>query len=249
MTYQVKQKPSHEILENEQDLLNVAREISRMKPEVEVTLAGSSEMARGKITEWFPKRHFFTVQFSTKSLKFDSMVESESGLRAFFKANLFTAPLVFKCHTLRRVDSTHLHFRMPEQLYQQQRRGALRVPIEKKSAALLIPTGQDGEDVREFEIVDLSVGGAKLALPPTWTARDLKQFKTGAVFKGLTLKLGRKKLHHEEFEIRITASPSDEEASGSSVIGCKFSGLGNLEKSDIKQFLIEALHRYYLSVK
>ncbi len=219
-------KPTFGAISEENDLISVQREILKVKPKVEVTIEGMPEMAKGRITEWHPPRKFFAVEWDKKTDAFSDQVESRAELRVFFKAHLFSTQLIFKTVTVRRFSDSVYHFRIPEQLFKQQQRGALRVPIRSKSATLSTPEG-------DFEIVDLSVGGAKLKV-----IERNNRVRLGSTLMNCELKLGRKKLRPENFGIKITA---ENEAS----IGCRFSGLEALDKALIKEFLMEALRIYY----
>lgn len=218
--------PTFQLIHEGKEMLAIEREIAKLKPETEITLEGMTEIAKGKIVEWHPQRHFFVVKWEKKSTAFEQKIESRSELRAFFKAKLFSTQLVFKTMTVRRPSEDVYHFRIPEQLYQQQQRGALRVPIITKNATLITPQG-------EFEILDLSVGGAKLKL-----VKPNAKVRLGTTLMNCELKLGRKKISNENFGVKITFE-------GETSLGCRFAGFDSEDKVLIKQFLVESLRTYY----
>jgi hypothetical protein len=218
--------PTYSLIETDADLASVEREIIKVKPRVEITLEGMDEIAKGKIIEWHPRRHFFSVQWEKRSEAFADRIESKADLRAFFKGQLFSTQLVFKSVTVRRLSDDVYHFRIPEQMYKQQRRGALRVPITTRNAALVTKFG-------EFEILDLSAGGAKLKL-----ARPNPKVQVGSSLLNCELKLGRKKISGENFGVKITSE-------NETTLGCRFAGLETADLVTIKHFLMEALRIYY----
>jgi hypothetical protein len=215
--------PTYTLIETDRDLVAIEREIAKVKPVSEITLEGLTEIAKARIIEWHPSRHFFAVEWQKKPESFGHTIESRSNLRAFFKAHLFSTQLVFKSMAVRRINENVYHFRIPEQIYKQQRRGALRVPTT--NASLIAPQG-------EFEILDLSVGGARLKRVPG------SRVRIGSSLLDCELKLGRKKIANENFGVKITS----ETETG---FGCRFSGLEAADQVAIKQFLMEALRTYY----
>jgi hypothetical protein len=226
-TRRVHSTPTFALIESEKELESVVREMQKVKPGVEITIEGMTEIAKGKILEWHPSRHFFSVAWDKKSEAFDDRIESRADLRAFFKAQLFSKQLMFKTVTVRRVNEDLYHFRIPEQMYQQQRRGALRVPILTRNAALISSEG-------EFEIIDLSVGGAKLRPIGEISKKSL----LGRSLLNCSMKLGRLRISNENFGVKITSQDA-------TTVGCRFAGLEQGDQVQIKQFLVEALRRYY----
>ncbi len=233
MTRKVHSEPNFSILKNEREISRIEKEITQFQPKTEVTIEGLSEMATGKIIEWFPKRKFFSVRWNKLPKDFSHQTESKSGLRVFFKAHLFSTQVLFKSTTLRRLSedetvdgSIIYHYRLPEQIYQQQRRGALRVPLFHKAATLITPIGK-------FELLDLSVTGAKLrALDPNMTPELGQEWKT------VELYFGKSKVSSKSFHVKLTRNTKDWCAVG-------FTKISDLERTQIKQFLIESLRNYY----
>ena len=220
--------PNYSEVEDKKELTRVMKEIQRFKPRVEVTLTGGTEIAKGRITEWHPARYFFAVTWDTKSKAFAAKTESSSDLQVFFKTQIFTTQLVFKTKTVRMLDEQTYHYRIPEQIFQQQRRGALRVPMQgltSSARATFICTAG------EFPILDLSVSGAKFEF-------ESKKIKAGSILRSCSLKLGKQTITTPDFEARVTGTQG-------SFIGVKFLGLETEEKTKVKQFLIEALKNYF----
>ena len=217
--------PTFQLLETETEINALAREIQKIKPKVEVTVEGRSELAKGRIIEWHAARKFFVVEWDKKSDAFSDHTNSRADLRAFFKGQLFSTQLMFKSIAVRRLNDDVYHFRIPEQMYKQQRRGALRVPIIARNATLITPQG-------DFEIVDLSVGGAKFK--PNGTAK----IRLGSTLLHCELKIGRKKISPEHFGVKVTSESE-------TTFGCRFAGLETADQVLIKQFLMEALRQYY----
>lgn len=232
MTRKINAEPNYTVLKNEKEMSRIEKEISQMQPKAEITIEGSSEIAHGKIVEWYPKRKFFSVKWSKLSKNFERQTETKSGLRVFFKAHLFSTQVLFKSTTLRRLSeeetqdgSIVYHYRIPDQIYQQQRRGALRVPLMKGAAILRTTFGN-------FELLDLSVTGAKLKRIPKVEPPMGKELKT------VELQLGKTTLSQKNLHVKFTRIASDWCAVG-------FTKITDLERTQIKQFLIEALRAYY----
>lgn len=224
-TRKVKLEPSFKPVESEREFKTLGDEICKIRPVAEISLEGLSEMAKGKILDWQPARKFFTVEWVKKSEKYDLRTEKNPGLRTYFKLQLFTTQLVFKSTTVRRVDDDHSHFRIPEQLFHQQMRGALRVPLISGKAVLRTPRG-------EFTLLDLSAGGAKIALPHS------SKLAMGMEMSPCELRLGSLKISSPSFTVKV-ARTSD------GIAGVRFSGLEEKHNMTIKQFLIDALKTYY----
>jgi|GEM_PF-3157125 len=220
--------PTFALVEKNSERTSIEREIAKVKPRVEVTIEGMTEIALGRIVEWHSARHFFAVEWQKLSPAFAARVESRSELRAFFKARLFSTQVVFKTMTVRQVRENLYHFRIPEQIYQQQRRGALRVPLFRGPGSAVLSTPQG-----EFPLLDLSVGGARLRRQGVHS-----KVRLGSSLQGCELKLGRKKIGSENFGVKITSETD-------SALGCRFFGLESADQVLIKQFLIEALRVYY----
>ncbi len=219
--------PSYTVYENENEIALLVHEIKKMQPRVEITLENFPEVAKGRITEWHEGRKFFTVKWDEKSEAFDKKIESSSGLRAFFKGKLFSAQILFKSTTVRRLTDELYHYRIPDQIYKQQRRAALRVPLAPSAAKLVTPRG-------EFSLLDLSVSGAKLRsnrkkIPPEYF---------NVILENCALYFGKRKIDHSDFSVRISRVEAD-------FVGVKFQGLSKRDQMAIKQFLMESLRTFY----
>lgn len=233
MTRKINSEPNYTVLQNEREISRIEKEITQCMPKTEVTIEGSGDLAHGKIVEWYPKRKFFSVKWTKAPDGFVRQTDSKLGLRVFFKAHLFSTQIMFKSTTLRRLSeeetidgSVIYHYRIPDQIYQQQRRGALRVPLAKKAAILSTPIG-------EFELLDLSVTGAKLhALDPEMEPH------VGQEWKHVELHFGKDHLHTKTFHVKVTRTTKE-------WCAVTFSKISDFERTQIKQFLIEALRTYY----
>ncbi len=219
--------PSYsQINEPEKERL-IHAEMKKFKPKVEVTLSGGSEIATGRIVEWFPKRHFFIVEWERKSKTFKELNFEDAALRVYFKAKLFSTLVVFKSTPVRKGDDRFSDYRIPTAMYQQQSRSALRVPLKKGAGTLSTPRA-------EFDLIDLSVNGARIK----HSKPSRRFFKTGTELSPAKLKLGNLKLHDEDFKIVITSSTLDD-------YGCRFVGMSPENKTLIKHYLIDALRAFY----
>jgi hypothetical protein len=233
MSRKAHQESNYGAVTDEQTLDRIQKEIIRLHPKVEVTIEGLNEIAKGIIREWFPKRKFFAVEWTKLPRNFILQSDTNSELRVYFKVNLFTTQIIFKSSTLRRMNSsssgktvTIFHYRIPENIYQQQGRGALRVPIYKKSAMLETTEGK-------YEILDLSVTGAKLR-----PLGDAKIPNIGKEWKSPVLWFKNHQVSGENFQVKVTRKAEDEFA-------VQFSKITDHERIQIKQFLIEALKTFY----
>ncbi|MBS1958944.1 MAG: PilZ domain-containing protein [Bdellovibrionales bacterium] len=225
--------PSFKPVETEKEVTVLGAEIRKVRPVAEITLEGLNDLAKGKITDWQPARKIFTVQWVKKSESFDKMTEDHPGLRAYFKLQLFTTQLVFKSSTVRRMTEDISHFRIPEQLFHQQMRGALRVPVTPGKASILTPRG-------EFPLIDLSVGGAKVRLP------EGSRITAGIELQSCELKIGTLKINAPDFLVKVTrVNKVGSEGAETLIAGLRFSGLADRHKTAMKQFLIDALKSYY----
>jgi hypothetical protein len=224
--------PSFKPVESDRELKLLVDEIKKIRPLAEISLEGLSELAKGRILDWQPQRKIFTVEWIKKSQSFDELTEKSPGLRAYVKTQLFTTQLVFKSTTVRRVDDDHSHFRIPEQLFHQQQRGALRVPLLASQAILKTPQG-------EFMLSDLSVGGAKAAIPAD------SNLTAGLDLSPCQLTIGNLKIHSPQFQAKVARV---QKGDASNIVGFKFSGLEDRHRSLIKQFLIDALKNYYANL-
>lgn len=223
--------PNYALLKDERELARIEKEIIQYEPKVEVTIEGSKEVATGRIVEWHANRLFFSVKWNHISAGFENQTESKVSLRVFFKAFLFSTQLLFKSTTLRRLGKkeTHqgamiYHYRIPEQIFNQQRRGALRVPLAKNAGILITPAGN-------FELLDLSATGAKLKITePT-------ELVSGTEWKSCELYFNKIRIS-QQFHVKITRVTKE-------WFGVKFTKPTAAETIHIKQFLLEALRNYY----
>ncbi len=233
MSRKVHQEPNYGVVKSDDVLNRIEKEIIRLNPKVEVTLEGLSGIAKGIIREWFPKRKFFTVEWLKLPPDFAPHTDSNSELRVYFKVQLFTTQILFRSTTLRQLVPSEVgdgmqvyHYRVPEEIYQQQARGALRIPILKKSAKLETPDGT-------FELIDLSVTGARLRLLENEKLPHLnKEWKTA------TLILKKHRMNGEDFHVKVVRKEEDH-------LAVKFSKITDVERIQIKQFLMDALKEFY----
>ena len=220
----VHEAPSFTRVENSKDYEKLIHEMIKLKPEVEVSIEGTHEVQKGRLIEWNESRKLFTIKWEKKSEKFHQMTGSQAGLRNYFKVKLFTSQLVFRAEAIRRLPDGTFHYRFPQDLYKQQKRSTLRVPLPRGSGKLKANEGT-------FLIEDLSVGGAKIIFDP-------KKFKSLHQLTGCELYLDGWVISTPEFEATLT----HRNGQGS---GTRFSGLNESVRTEIKQFLIEALRTYY----
>jgi hypothetical protein len=132
--------------------------------------------------------------------------------------------ILFKCELIRRLPDGTYQYRVPQRIYKNQKRTALRVPLASGAGLIRTPKGS-------FAILDLSVAGARIELPIS-ESKKLHQIEK------CSLILGGRKFTPPEFGITLT-SRQDEFA------GCRFHGLNEGIHVEIKQFLIEALHDFF----
>jgi hypothetical protein len=147
-TTRVNEKPSFAEIDDPGEKEKLQKEIQKIKPPIEISIEGFSEVAKGRIMDWNAQRKLFTVAWSKKSEKFDEMTDKQTGLRAFCKSQLFSTQLIFKTTTVRHLDDGTYHYRIPTQWFKQQRRGALRVPIHHGTALSLDGYKIKAEDFR-----------------------------------------------------------------------------------------------------
>ncbi len=222
-TRRVHEAPSFSLVENKDEIASIEKEIKKLRAPVEVSIEGISEVAKGYIADWNRDRKFFIVKWEKRSENFSEITNSKTGLRVFFKVRLFSTQIIFKTETVRRLEDGTFHYRIPQELYKQQRRGALRVPLKAGSVKLKSKEGT-------YELLDLSVGGAKLKTP--------KNAPRIGVFTGCSLDLMGMKVSTPEFQATLTYLDPQS-------IGVRFSGLNDECKTVMKQFLIDALRAYY----
>jgi hypothetical protein len=199
-------------------------EIKRFKPDAEASVENCPALARGKIVDWNVEKSLFTVNWKKLPEEFAEYSGSRTGQRSFFKIQTFTTQIMFKTEIVRRLDETTYHYRTPKDWYQNQKRAALRVPIEAGSAKLSTPIGT-------FPILDLSTAGAALQVPESLVRKAHH-------FEKCTLILGSRRITTPNFGITITRRQPDQ-------IGCRFHGLNEAIHIEIKQYLIEALQWFF----
>ena len=221
----VHEAPSFTKVENVQERARLIQELIKIKPKAEVSLEGSHEVVSGRITEWNAQRKSFTVKWDSLSESFHQRTGSSTGLRSYFKVSLFTTQLVFRAEAIRRLPDGSYHYRFPQELYKQQKRGALRVPLARGIGKLRTNEGT-------FAIEDLSVGGARILLSPDQSRRLHELTGCELVLNGWVISTP---------EFNATLTHRTEKGSGT-----RFSGLNENIRTEIKQFLIEALRAYYL---
>ena len=214
--------PSFSQIENEKERSSLIKEIQKLNPKVEVSLEGVSEVAHGRIIEWNSGRRLFTIRWEKKSQHFADTTDSQTGLRVYVKARLFSTQLIFKTTTIRRFEDGTYQYRLPIELYKQQRRGALRVPIKRGKVRLRTAEGS-------FSVMDLSIGGARLRSP------DGKEF---SLLSNCELNLDGYRIRTEDFAATVTYRDAES-------FGVRFSGLNDEVHGEIKQFLMDALRTYY----
>lgn len=222
----INEAPSFTLIESLKEKKQIEMEMKKIVPLAEISIEGLSDIAKGRIVEWDPPRKLFTVKWDKKSDAFDKRTESEINLRTFFKCSLFSTQLVFKTSTVRRLDDGNFQYRIPIEIFKQQKRGALRVPITAGTASLHCNEG-------DFEIADLSIGGAKL--------RTYAKGEPAMVLTGCELNLNGYRIRVPGFTAKVTRQEKE-------FIACKFEGLDEAVKTEIKQYLIEALRIYYEEV-
>ena len=54
MTRKINAEPNYTILQNAKEISRIEKEITQFTPKTEVTIEGSSEIATGRIVEWYP---------------------------------------------------------------------------------------------------------------------------------------------------------------------------------------------------
>lgn len=230
MVRKVNVAPSFKPVESEREVKVLSDEIRKLRPPCEISLEGLNEIAKGRILDWQPHRKLFSVEWTKKSEAFDQLTESSVGIRAYVKTQLFTTQLVFKSTTIRRVDDTHSQFRIPEVLFHQQQRGALRVPLVISRGTLKTPRG-------EFIIQDLSVAGAKLKLAPQ------QKLIVGVDLHPCELRIGTLRIQAPEFRVKVSRLGVDTD--DQRFAGVRLSGLEEHHRTLLKQFLMNALKEFY----
>lgn len=226
-TRKIHQNPTFIQVDDEREQKRIQLELKKLKPLVEVTTENHPAVSKGQIIEWDETKKLFTVKWSRLTKEFFSSSGERTGIRAFFKVNLISCPLLFKCELIRRLPDESFQYRIPLQYFKNQKRSALRLPLEEGAGKLKTPQGT-------FPILDLSVSGARISISEK-RSRNIHSLEACSLFL-----LGRR-IHAPDFGIRITSRMEHS-------AGCRFHGLQNSHQIEIKQFLIEALHEYYKKV-
>lgn len=206
----------------------IAAEIQKVSPLVELSLAESTALARGNIVLWDTTKKFFRVHRVKSPKAFEDELEKDALRPTYFKVHLLSSQLVFKAQVIRRSSELSIDYQLPETIYKQQRRGAMRVPTTGLKARLEIGSGKS-RVVIPCKVTDLSITGARLipngAMPKLLPRMDA------------------------EVELMIPERPttlickiaySSEEA-----IGCRFQNVTREALVPMKQFLIESLRLYF----
>jgi hypothetical protein len=217
----VHQAPTFTRLDRPEDIRRTVLEIQKLKPYFEVSIESHDGMARGRIQHWDPAKKLLTVRWTKADEAFHSACGMRTGLRSFFKVRLLSTQLVFRSELIRRLPDGQYQYRIPLELFQSQLRKSLRIPLGPGQAKLASSRGI-------FPILDLSASGARIAIPIKISSR-LHQLDS------CFLVLGRHRISTSGFEVTLTHR--DEESAG-----CRFRGLDEAIRIEIKQFLIEALH-------
>jgi hypothetical protein len=235
-TRRVHQTPNYQLLDDPKAIKRILGEVNQMQPKAELSIEGRPEVITSQLMEWDPKRGSLQVRFRSNE-DFSSHLSSKSGLRAFFKTRLFTTQLIFKTRAIRTTPDGAA-FKIPEVIYEQQRRGALRVPIPAKiTAELRTPVGV-------CTIVDLSVTGAKVIGP--------KRMVPGVIYENVkflipSLPTSSQAILAFPFSVRVAhqADLNTDDAQSGRILGCHFIGLSTKQRIIIKQFLTDSLHYYF----
>jgi hypothetical protein len=223
-TRKVHQAPTYTLIDDPKVSNRILLAIKKLKPETEVSVEKCPALARGKILDWNLEKALFTVSWTKLPEDFIESSGLKTGQRSFFKTQTFTTQLLFKTEIVRRLDETTYQYRTPKEWYQTQKRAALRVPLKAGSAKLSTPAGI-------FPILDLSTAGAALKIPETLLRKSYH-------LENCTLILDSKRLTTPEFGITLTRRQPDQ-------VGCRFHGLNESIHIEIKQYLMEALHRFF----
>lgn len=227
-TRKIHQAPTFSLIGEPKILDRVLLEIKKLKPGVEVSVEGCASLARGRIIDWNIEKKLFSVSWDQLPDPFAGASGRLTGQRSFFKVQTFTTQLLFKAEIVRRLADGTYQYRTPAQLYQNQKRGALRVPLPAGAAKITSAKGI-------FQVLDLSTAGAALGIPDSLS-------KSLHKIEGCTLVLGAQKISTPDFGITFTRRFPDR-------TGCRFHGLNEALHVEIKQFLIEALQQFFKEQK
>ncbi len=218
--------PNYAPVQMKEEIQLFAKEIQKLSPKVEVSLQESTEIATGTISLWDVKRKFFRVTIVKRTPGFDECIDKDASIPAYFKVHLLSSQIVFKAAALRKFTGNSFDFRLPEEVFKQQRRGALRVPTEilNLKARVTIAEGKTAE-VYTTKVLDLSISGAKLkAIGKFPKLSQMKEVSVELMIPTKTVEVDAKIAHSTE-----------------AVMGCRFTGVGAEQRVLLKQFLIEGL--------
>ncbi len=216
---------THRPLTSPQDLRLRIAEINKIKPESSISFEGFTSTHRAKITRWHADRKYFSVTFESALGKdIQKKIDHQIGLRTFFRVKLISTQLIFKATVVRIINANTLELRVPDTLYHQQRRGALRIPLKSNHAVFSSELGL-------FKVLDLSTTGLRV--------EHLSGKKE--IFVGRELFQTQLKLKKESVFI-MDAKISNVTSTG---FGIRFIGLAQAEKVRLKQILIEALQELF----
>jgi hypothetical protein len=223
-TRRVNRAPTFQEIEAPRELERIIMEIRKFRPPVEVSVENHPWIAKGRVVDWNPAKKLFTVEWRKIPDEFKEGAALRTGLRAFFKCAVFTTQILFKCELIRRMPDGTYQYRTPATLFKNQRRAALRVPLFPGMANLRTPAGT-------FPVLDLSTAGARIGIsfPASKKIHQLEK---------CTLIIGDRKFSPVSFGITLTTR-------NEGFAGCRFHGLSEEIRVEIKQFLIEALHDYF----
>ncbi len=100
-TRKIHQAPTFQEIQAPKELDRIILEIKKFKPAVEVSVEHHPFIARGKIIDWNTEKKLLTVQWKTVPDEFKDASALRTGLRAFFKASLFSTqtPLQVRTHS------------------------------------------------------------------------------------------------------------------------------------------------------
>ncbi len=227
-TRKIHQSPTFSVVQDGKEIDRLLLEIKKFKPGVEVTIEHHPHLARGKIIDWHDGKKLITIHWTEIPEGFVESSGLRTGLRAFFKASLLSVQILFKCELVRRLPDGCYQYRTPDVFYKNQKRLALRVPLDSGSGTLVTPLGS-------YPILDLSISGARIGLP-------LSTSKKIHALENCSLILGKRRISTSRFGVTITSRNDD-------FSGCRFHGLNEGIHVEIKQFLIEALHEYFKKAK
>lgn len=222
--------PNYAPVQLKEEIILFGKEIEKLQPKVEVSLQESTELANGNIIVWDTKRKFFRVHLPKRSPAFDDCLDKDATQPAYFKVHLLSSQIVFKAIAVRKFTGNSFDFRMPEEVYKQQRRGAMRVPTLDLNlkARITLKIGKQAE-VFTARVIDLSITGAKLrAIGKFPRIPQMSEVEFELLIPGKVIEFKSKVAHSNE-----------------EIMGCRFAGVSADQRVIIKQFLIEGLRRLF----